>query len=275
MSKVIGVYDHDLDTNGLHGIAIKFPEIDVFTTFEDLYASSNLALFVHVDNDDWKRLCDDLSSDRFALRFATEQRYSRSPPEGRNRNCFLCLKPINGDGHINLEEFRWLVEAFSDPNIPRILCIFIPENIRSLVACSTTHRLRALHILLQACMMEWVSSKDHKTKAVALLGFCPMPSSVPVPAVANRAEVFFRALTGMSWPDVRETDFPSKWAQRLNQELQQELGVDRLGNEFQFLEILVKEVLGANDGKSKLTWGTASGAFRTLDQQLGRRRSIA
>lgn len=261
MTTMIGFFDKEDDTSGLNGYAIRC-KLQSYTSVDEALKSSVDGLFVHVVDSDWKKLCEKLSKERVALRFTTSKGYPRSPPEGKHDNCFGCLKPTKNDGKLTEDEFSALVAAFSDINIVHQLCTSIPMEIRGLVACSTVHRLRALHILLQACIVEWGDNPEHRTEAIELLGCHPAPSSVY--ARPNRVGLFYRILADSSWVGEK----PSILETTITEGLQQELGVNTLDSNSEFVK-LVREVLTADNENVPLSWDTTKAVFTKLDKELG------
>lgn len=258
---MIGVFDKDHDTNGLDGHATRC-KLQSYTSIDEALKSSVDGLFVHVVNSDWKKLCENLSKERVALRFTTYKGYPRSPPEGKHDNCFGCLKPTKNDGKLTADEFSALVAAFSDISIVHQLCTSIPMEIRGLVAFSTVHRLRALHILLQACIVEWGENPEHGTEAIELLGCHPVPSSVY--ARPNRVGLFYRILADSSWTGEKRSVLETT----ITEDLQQELGVNKIESNSDFVK-LVREVLTADNENVPLSWDTTMAVFKKLDKELG------
>jgi len=258
----IGCFDKAHDPNGLEGFASSFRREDVFSSIDEALKSSVGCLFVHVEDSDWEKLCENLSKERVALRFTTSKGYPRSRPKGKHDNCFGCLKPTKNDEKLTVGEFSALVAAFSDINIVPQLCTSIPMEIRGLVACSTVHRLRALHILLQACIVEWGDNPEHGTEAIELLGCHPAPSSVY--ARPNRVGFFYRILADSSWVGEKRSVLETT----ITEDLQRELGVNTLESNFEFVK-LVREVLTADNENVPLSWDVTKAVFKQLDKELG------
>ncbi|MBE2281845.1 MAG: hypothetical protein IAE77_00125, partial [Prosthecobacter sp.] len=130
-----------------------------------------------------------------------------------------------------------------------------------LVACSTIHRLRALHILLQACMVEWGSTPEHGAEAIKLLGCHPAPSSAF--ARPNRVGLFYRILADSRWVDKKPEDLKTT----IYKKLEQELGISDLNSDPK-LTTLVDVVLGADNENATVPWETVKTVFKKLDEEL-------
>lgn len=255
------IFDKDHDPNGLEGYVTRCG-LQFISSFDDALASSAQCVFVHVVETDWKKLCDELSRERVALRFTSSRGYPRSLPEGKNGNCFRCLKPTKSPGKITDDEFAALVSAFANSDIVRQLSTSVPDKIRGLVARSTDHRLRALAILLQACMVEWGSTTEHGTEAVSLLRCHPAPSLAS--ERLNRAGLFYRILADGPWADRTKRDMFTA----ICNGLQQELGVKEFDPSSPFAK-LVKDVISAENESATLSWDVCKAVFQELEREPG------
>lgn len=260
-------FDKDHDRNGLQGYANQC-NLQISQSVAEALASPAIGLFVHVLDPDWKTICEQLPKERVALRFTSSRGYPRSPPEGKHGNCFRCLKPTKNEGKLTEPDFQALVEAFGDIRIVNQLSTSIPVEIRDLVAWSTVHRLRALHILLQACMAELGSSPEHGPEAISMLGCQPV--STLARTQVNRIGLFYRVLTDSPWPDSKSYDDAQiELYESVNKALQHELGVKVLKDEEHIIHELVCRVFSAVDPDAPLAWETIKTAFQRLDAVLG------
>ncbi|WP_300434400.1 hypothetical protein [Zoogloea sp.] len=273
MTAKIGFFDKDQDQYGLAGYATSC-RLQFYASVDDALKSSVDCLFVHVRDSDWTKICGTLPKERVALRFTSSSGYPRSPPEGKHGNCFRCLKPTKNDGKLTEHDFHALVAAFGDIEIVNQLSTSIPREIRDLVAWSTVHRLRALHILLQACMAELGNNPKHGAEAISILGCLPVPSSSH--AKVNRVELFCRVLADFPWPDSKSYyDAQEELYESVNKALQHELGVRVLKDEDPIIHDLVCGVFNAVDPDAPLAWETIKKAFQRLDVVLGMLRRDA
>jgi len=267
MNSAVKVFDKDKDSGGLQGLA-KNKSLDCYPAFGDILGDSSPVVFVHITDADWKTLCENLAAGRTALRFSSSNSFHPQPPEGLNSNCFSCLKPIKGSSSITNLDFEVLLKHFGDPSTVATLRFTVSPELRGLISYTTPHRLRALHILLQACMVEWSNDGVHRNDALELLGCAPAPLSSGVKA--NRLGLFYRVLTGRPWPEIKLTDDESTKIKKFAiAQLQAELEVESSSS---LCVRLVKEVFDAIQQDEALSWESGSELFKMLDTFPGVRR---
>jgi len=268
MNQEIKVYDKDGDDRGLLGFA-QDCSIDSYDSLEQVLEGDYLSVLVHLTEMEWKTLCTKLPPDRYALRFSTAKSFCPKPPEGSNRNCFCCLKPTKGDARITQEAFNSLVDCFKDESKLKQLHSTVPQELSGLISFLHPHRLNALHILLQACMVEWSHDPLHREDALKFLGCDLAPPSLAVKI--NRLGLLYRILTDQPWPDATLTDDTKKQLSKLAKtQLRQELGVDEGSSNATLaaIESLVDEVFSLSQEDDKLSWTTGEPAFKKLDELL-------
>jgi len=267
MTTNIKAFDKSGDRNALMGLAYGL-QITHVNSVQELLGDACVGLFVHVGEDDWNNICRCLPEGRFALRFSTDG-YPPKRPEGRYFNCFHCLKHTKGDYRISAAEFKALSQAFSDPKVAGSLGNAILPALRSLIRFYEPHRLRALHFLLQACMVQWAADDPkHGPCALELLGIVYLP---PIRRDVNRVSLFKKILM--------ESSAPSRDVEKLNSEIveqiRNELGVDAdfRGAPIPAILKLIGEIDGDVTGSLPITWETAKSLFEGLDELFGVRHT--
>jgi hypothetical protein len=277
MSAPIVVYDKDFDEteDGLYKRA-ETNELGILKTVDDVIASDAACVFVHVletaTDRGWTRLCEKLPESRVALRFSSTAGFPPRRAEGKHGNCFHCLKPTKKQGKLSPDEFKLLIDFFGDAASLKVLREGnIPPSLRGLISFQIPHRLRALHILQQACLAEWASDRfgPHAAEASTLLNSCDLP---PRPNLrVNRAQLFFRLvadnnskLSELSAADKAAIDCET--VKKIAEELGFRPGA--LDEPMPVMRQLVEAILRRDEDQA-LPWDVVQPVFLALEKVLG------